>query len=77
MPKFETLTGKEFIEDFNGVELFKEFTPKIAKLPKLAYKAQYGKKCPEVVELCVKLGRCTQEEADALVKAFNERYGDK
>ena len=32
---------------------------------------------PEVVEKCIKLGRCTKEEADALIAAFNERYGDK
>ena len=74
MPKFDELTGKQFIEDYDGVELFKIYTPKIAKLPKLAYKAQYSKNTMEVVALCVKLGRCTQDEADALIKAFNEKY---
>ena len=77
MPKFEDLVGKQFLEDYNGVELFKEFTPKIAKLPKLAYKPFYNTPTMEVVERCIKLGRCTKEEADNLVKAFNERYGDK
>lgn len=77
MPKFHEINGKQFLQDYNGVELFKEFTPKIAKLPNLTYKLYYNTPTPEVVEKCIKLGRCTAEEAAALEKAFNERYGDK
>ena len=77
MPKFNEVNGKQFLQEYNGVELFKEFTPKIAKLPSLTYKLYYNTPAPEVVEKCIKLGRCTQAEADALIAAFNERYGDK
>ena len=77
MPKFSEVNGKQFLQEYNGVELFKEFTPKIAKLPRLTYKLYYNTPAPEVVEKCIKLGRCTKEEADALIAAFNERYGDK
>lgn len=77
MPKFDQVNGKQFLQEYNGVELFKEFTPKIAKLPSLTYKLYYNTPAPEVVEKCIKLGRCTAEEAEALVNAFNERYGDK
>ncbi len=77
MPQFKDINGKQFIEDYNGVELFKEFTPKLAKLPKLTFKLYYNTMTPEVVEKCIKLGRCTADEAAALEKAFNERYGDK
>ena len=77
MAVFKETLGKDFLEKYNGVELFKEFTPAIAKLPKLVYKPYYNKKAGEVVETCIKLGRCTREEAEALEKAFNERYGDK
>ena len=77
MAVFKETLGKDFLEKYNGVELFKEFTPKIAKLPSLTYKLYYNTPAPEVVEKCIKLGRCTKEEADALIAAFNERYGDK
>ena len=77
MPKFSEVNGKQFLQEYNGVELFKEFTPKIAKLPSLTYKLYYNTHEHEVVEKCIKLGRCTKEEADALIAAFNERYGDK
>ena len=77
MPKFNEVNGKQFLQEYNGVELFKEFTPKIAKLPSLTYKLYYNTPAPEVVEKCIKLGRCTKEEADSLIAAFNERYGDK
>ena len=77
MPKFSEVNGKQFFQEYNGVELFEEFTPKIAKLPSLTYKLYYNTPAPEVVEKCIKLGRCTKEEADALIAAFNERYGDK
>lgn len=75
MPLFKDIVGKQFLEDYDGVELFKIYTPKIAKLPKLAYKPFYNTPTPEVVERCIKLGRCTAEEAAALEKAFNEKYG--
>ena len=77
MAVFKDTLGKDFLEKYDGVELFKEFTPKIAKLPSLTYKLYYNTPAPEVVEKCIKLGRCTKEEADALIAAFNERYGDK
>ena len=35
MAVFKDTLGKDFLEKYNGVELFKEFTPGIAKLPKL------------------------------------------
>ncbi|MDO4816014.1 MAG: hypothetical protein Q4A83_05340 [Bacillota bacterium] len=75
MPLFKDINGKQFLEDYDGVELFKLYTPKIAKLPKLTYKLYYNTPTPEVVEKCLKLGRCTAEEAAALEKAFNEKYG--
>lgn len=75
MPLFKDINGKQFLEDYDGVELFKIYTPKIAKLPKLTYKLYYNTPTPEVVEKCLKLGRCTAEEAAALEKAFNEKYG--
>ena len=77
MAVFKETLGKDFLEKYNGVELFKEFVPKVAKLPSIVYKPYYNKKAGDVVETCIKLGRCTREEADALEKAFNERYGDK
>lgn len=77
MAVFKDTLGKDFLEKYNGVELFKEFTPKVAKLPSLMYRPYYNKKAGDVVEVAIKLGRCTREEADALEKAFNERYGDK
>lgn len=77
MAVFKDTLGKDFLEKYNGVELFKEFTPKVAKLPSLMYRPYYNKKAGDVVDVAIKLGRCTREEADALEKAFNERYGDK
>ena len=77
MAVFKDTLGKDFLEKYDGVELFKEFTPGIAKLPKLMYKPYYNKKAGDVVETCIKLGRCTAEEAATLEKAFNERYADK
>lgn len=50
MPKFSEVNGKQFLQEYNGVELFKEFTPKIAKLPSLTYKLYYNTPAPEVVE---------------------------
>lgn len=75
MPLLKDVNGKQFLEDYDGVELFKIYTPKIAKLPKLTYKLYYNTPAPEVVEKCIKLGRCTADEAAALEKAFNEKYG--
>ena len=77
MAVFKDTLGKDFMEKYNGLELFKEFTPKVAKLPSFMYKPYYGKKAGEVIETAIKLGKCTREEADALEKAFNERYADK
>lgn len=76
MAVFKETLGKDFIEKYNGVELFKQYTPKVAKLPKLAYKPYYNKKAGEVLETCIKLGRCTREEGEALEKAFNEKYAN-
>ncbi len=76
MAVFKETLGKDFIEKYDGVELFKQYTPKVAKLPKLAYKPYYNKKAGEVLETCIKLGRCTREEGEALEKAFNEKYKD-
>ena len=59
MAVFKDTLGKDFLEKYDGVELFKEFTPGIAKLPKLMYKPYYNKKAGDVVETCIKLGRCT------------------
>ena len=77
MAVFKETLGKDFLEKYNGVELFKEFTPKIVKLPGLMYRPYYNKKAGDVVDVAIKLGRCTKEEAEALEKAFNERYADK
>ena len=75
MPLFKDINGRQFLEDYNGVELFKLYTPKIAKLPKLTYKLYYDSPTTAVVEKCLKLGRCTADEAAALEKAFNDKYG--
>lgn len=77
MAVFKEITAKEFLEKYNGIELFKEFAPKIAKLPSILYKPYYNKKVGEVAETLIKLGKCTKAEADALEKAFNDRYGNK
>ena len=42
MPKFSEVNGKQFLQEYNGVVQFKEFTPKIAKLPSLTYKLYYN-----------------------------------
>ena len=42
MAVFKETLGKDFLEKYNGVELFKEFTPKIAKLPSIMYKPYYN-----------------------------------
>lgn len=77
MPQFKDINGKQFIEDYNGVEIFKIHAPKLAKLPKLAYRPFYNTPCPEVVATCLKLGKCTKEEAVAVENAFNEKYGNR
>lgn len=77
MPKFNEINGKQFLQEYNGVEMLKEFAPGVAKLPSLTFKLYYSTPVPEIVEKCLKLGRCTADEAAALEKAFNERYGDK
>ena len=77
MAVFKDTLGKDFLEKYDGVKLFEEFMPKVAKMPKMLYKPYYNKKAGEVVDVAIKLGKCTKEEADALEKAFNERYGDK
>ena len=53
MAVFKDTLGKDFLEKYNGVELFKEFTPGIAKLPKLMYKPYYNKKAGDVVDTCI------------------------
>ena len=47
MAVFKDTLGKDFLEKYNGVELFKEFTPKVAKLPSLvqALLQQEGRRC--------------------------------
>lgn len=77
MPQFKDITAKEFLDKYNGIELFKVYAPKIAKLPSILYKPYYNKKVDEVAATLIKLGKCTKEEADALEKAFNEKYSDK
>ena len=77
MPQFKDTLGKDFLDKYDGMELFKQYTPKVAKLPKLAYKPYLNKKAGEVLEVAIKLGRCTREEGEALEKAFNDKYGDK
>ena len=56
MAVFKETLGKDFLEKYNGVELFKEFTPKIAKLPSIMYKPYYNKLAGDVVGTCIKLG---------------------
>ena len=77
MAVFKETTGKDFLEKYDGKKLFAEFVPKVASLPNLAYRPFYNKKAGDVVKLALAKGLCTQEQADALEKAFNERYGDK
>ena len=77
MAVFKETLGKDFLEKYNRVELLKEVTPKLAKLPSITYKPYHHQHAGDVVGTCIKLGRCTAEEAAALEKAFNERYADK
>ena len=37
MPKFDEVTGEQFLKEYNGKELFKEFIPVIGKMPSIAY----------------------------------------
>lgn len=77
MPKFEEVTGKQFCEDFNGKELFKEFIPVLGKMPSLVYKPFYKKQAKDVVGYVLEKGYCDQAAADALIEKFNALYGDK
>ena len=63
MPNFNEVTGKQFLDDYNGKQLFKEFAPVIGK-----------KMAKDVIGYVVGKGYCTQEAADALVAKFNELY---
>ena len=74
MAVFKETLGKDFLEKYDGKEMMKIYAPGVAKLPNLAYRPYYGKPCSEIVQVCLKLGRCTQAEADALEKAFNEKF---
>lgn len=74
MPKFEEVTCKQFVEDFKGKDLFKEFAPTLGKMPSLAYRPFYSKKAVDVVEYVIGKGYCDQAAADALAAKFNELY---
>lgn len=74
MPNFNDITGKQFCEDFNGKELFKEFVPVLGKMPSLAYRPFYSKKASDVIGYVIGKGYCDQAAADALVAKFNELY---
>lgn len=74
MPNFNDITCKQFIEDYKGKELFKEYIPSLGKLPGLAYKPFYSKKAADVVEYVIGKGYCDQAGADALIAKFNELY---
>lgn len=76
MAVFKETTGKDFLEKYDGKEMFKQYTPKIGKLPSLAYRPFYDKKAGDVVGYCVGKGLCTEAEAAALEAAFNEKYAD-
>ena len=67
MPNFNEVTGKQFLDDYNGKQLFKEFAPVIGKMPN-------KKMAKDVIGYVVGKGYCTQEAADALVAKFNELY---
>lgn len=77
MPKFSEVTGKQFCEDYNGKELFKEFIPVIGKMPSIAYRPFYKKQASDVVGYVLGKGYCDQAAADALIAKFDELYGDK
>ena len=49
MPKFDEVTGKQFLEVYNGKELFKEFIPVIGKMPSIAYVPFHKKQAKDVV----------------------------
>ena len=77
MPKFDEVTGKQFLEDYNGKELFKEFIPVIGKMPSIAYVPFHKKQAKDVVGYILGKGYCDQAAADALIEKFNALYGDK
>ena len=77
MAVFKGTLAKDFLDNYDGLELMKQYTPKIAKLPSITYKPYYKKPISEVAQVAMKLGKATQDEVDALEKAFNERFGDK
>lgn len=75
MPNFNEVTGKQFLDDYNGKQLFKEFAPVIGQ------DAQHSISSPSTREWRRTLldtssarANCTQEAADALVVKFNELY---
>lgn len=76
MPQFKDTLSKDFLEKYNGLELFKKYTPKVAKLPHILYKRHYNTPAGEVVKYCIKVGLSNEQEAAALEKAFNDLYGD-
>ena len=77
MPKFDEVTGKQFLEDYNGKALFKEFIPVIGKMPSIAYVPFHKKQAKDVVGYVLSKGYCDQAAAHALIAKFNELYGDK
>ena len=56
MPNFNEITCKQFVEDFNGKELFKQFIPALGKMPTLTYKPFYKKMAKDVVGLVLEMG---------------------
>ena len=77
MPKFSEVTGKQFCEDYNGKELFKEFIPVLGKMPSIAFRPFYKKQAVDVVGYVIGKGYCDQAAADALMAKFDALYGDK
>jgi len=77
MPKFDEINGKQFCEEYNGKELFKEFVPVLGKMPSIAYRPFYKKSAVDTVQYCLKKGYTDQEHVDMLIAKFNELYGDK
>ncbi len=77
MPKFDEVTGEQFLKLYNGKELFKEFIPVIAKMPSVAYIPFYKKQAKDVVGYIIGKGYGDQAAADALIEKFNALYGDK
>lgn len=76
MPQFKDITGAQFLDEFNGIPLFQKCTPKIYKFPHFMYNVFRKKSCPDVIEYCLKMDRCTVEEAKDLEYNFNLLYGD-